>query len=238
MRQPVADPAATWPGLAHRAPSRGLPSWSIREPLARFIEAESAAAHGLRVLDVGCGVKPYYPCFSTAREYVGADLPGNPHADLVGSAELLPVDDGAFDLVLCIQVLEHVEEPAAVIRELHRVTRPGGRVLLSTHGVQVYHPSPGDHWRWTHTGLEKLFERNGSWRSVSVTPGAGTCACVGMLLATYIDLIGQRLHMVWASSLLVRLVNRCSGFLDRHVPSLRDSRPGALIANFHVVAER
>jgi SAM-dependent methyltransferase len=215
-----------------------LPSWSVREPLARWLDAEGRAARGLRVLDVGCGVKPYLPFFAAASEYVGADLPGNPHADLVGSAEQLPIDDGAFDLVLCLQVLEHVDDPAAVIRELHRVTRPGGRVLLSTHGVQVYHPSPEDHWRWTHTGLQRLLETNGSWSSVTVTPGAGTCACLGMLLATYIDLIGQRLHVVWATSLVVRLVNRVATALDARVPSLREPLPGSLFANYHVVAER
>jgi SAM-dependent methyltransferase len=227
-----------WAGRDHRAPSRGLPSWSIREPLARWLEAESRSAGGLRILDVGCGVKPYLPFFTSAREYVGADLPGNPYADVVGTAEMLPVDDGAFDLVLCLQVLEHVEEPGAVIRELHRVTRPGGRVLLATHGVQVFHPYPVDHWRWTQTGLERLFERNGSWRSITVTPGAGTCACLGMLLSTYIDLIGQKLHAVWASSLVVRFVNRVSGVLDSRVSSLREPIPGSLFANYHVVAER
>ena len=45
------------------------------------------------------------------------------------------MDDGAFDVVLCTQVLEHVEDPAQAVRELHRVTSPGGRVLASTHGV-------------------------------------------------------------------------------------------------------
>ena len=233
----MSESTSSWPGADRRKPSRGTPGWSIREPLARWLEAEGRAAAGLRVLDVGCGVKPYLPLFATAREYVGVDI-ATGHADLIGNAEQLPVPDGSFDLVLCIQVLEHVEDPARVIRELHRVTRPGGRILLSTHGTQTFHPTPTDHWRWTHTGLERLFEQSGSWRSVTVTPGAGTGACLGMLIATYVDLATQRLHVIRLGSLGIRLVNRVATLLDRMAPSLREPRPGSLFANYHVVAER
>ena len=68
-------------------------------------------------------------------------------------------------------------------------------MLASTHGVQVYHPSPDDYWRWTHAGLERLFRENGDWRSVTVTPGAGTTACLAMLLAIYVDLALARAHL-------------------------------------------
>ena len=234
----MADERGSWPGADRRAPGRGERSWSILEPLARWLEAEGAAAAGLRVLDVGCGVKPYFPFFATAREYVGVDVVETPYADLVGSVEQLPVEDGAFDVVLCIQVLEHVEEPARAIRELHRAVRPGGRVLLSTHGTQVYHPTPSDHWRWTHTGLERLFRTNAPWRSVSVTPGAGTGACLGMLLATYVHFAAKRAHAARAARPVNRAINRAAAALDARVPSLREPLPGSLFANFHVVAER
>jgi SAM-dependent methyltransferase len=208
------------------------------EPLARWLEAEGRAAQGLRVLDVGCGVKPYLPYFAGAREYVGVDVVPTEHADVVGAAEQLPLEDASFDVVLCIQVLEHVEDPARALRELHRVTRPGGRVLLSTHGTQVYHPTPHDHWRWTHTGLERLFETSAAWRSVTVTPCAGTGACLGMLLATYLNFAAKRLHAVWLGRLATRAVNRLAGWADRLAPSLGELRPGSLVANYHVVAER
>jgi SAM-dependent methyltransferase len=234
----VPDPLESWPGEDRRRPSRALQSWSVREPLARWLEAEGRSAVGLRVLDVGCGVKPYYPFFAGAREYVGVDLVESPQTDLVGSIEQLPVEDDTFDIVLCIQVLEHVDDPPRAIRELHRVVRPGGRVLLSTHGTQAYHPSPADHWRWTHTGLERLFTTSASWRSVSVTPGAGTCACLGMLLAYYVDLASKRAHVIWAGSLVNRAINRGAAAIDAHVTSLREPRPGSLFANYHVVAER
>jgi SAM-dependent methyltransferase len=232
-----------WAGHDRREPHRGDPSWSIRAPLAAWLraEAERAGADGrrYRVLDVGCGVKPYYPFFGPwASEYVGVDVVENPAAELLGPVEALPVADGSFDLVLCNQVLEHCDDPAQAVRELARVTAPGGRVLASTHGVEVYHPSPGDHWRWTHTGLERLFRSNGDWSSITVRPGAGTAACLGMLIAIYIDLLAQRLHAVRAGQWVNTLVNGGAAALDRRSRLLRDPVPGSLIANYHVTAEK
>ncbi len=126
------------------------------------------------MLDVGCGVKPYYPYFaSVASDYVGVDVVENPAAELLGSVEALPVEDASFDVVLCTQVLEHCDDPAQAVRELRRVTAPGGRVLCSTHGVQVYHPSPVDYWRWTHEGLRRVFEQNADWSSLDRRAGGG-----------------------------------------------------------------
>jgi SAM-dependent methyltransferase len=187
------------------------------------------------VLDVGCGVKPYFPFFSSvASEYVGVDVVANPNVDLVGPVEALPVDDASFDLVLCTQVLEHADDPAKAVSELHRVTAPGGRVLASTHGVQWYHPSPNDYWRWTHTGLRLLFERNAEWSTLSIEPAAGTGSGLAMLLAGFTE-VGLR-RTVLARG-VVWLINHAGAALDLY-PPLRATRPGSLIPNFHVVATR
>lgn len=57
---------------------------------------------------------------------------GYPPRVTSGKGEALPWDDGSFDLVTCQQVLEHVENVEAVVRELVRVTRPGGKIFVST----------------------------------------------------------------------------------------------------------
>ena len=47
----------------------------------------------------------------------------------------LPFQRGSFDAVACVDGIEHLENPFALIREFHRVLRPGGRVVLSTPNV-------------------------------------------------------------------------------------------------------
>ncbi|GAC1316764.1 MAG: hypothetical protein NVSMB25_03090 [Thermoleophilaceae bacterium] len=107
-----------------------------------------------RILDYGCAELPYRHFFSDEVDFVGADLPGNPHASLELRPDgTLPVADDSFDALLSTQVLEHVRDPALYLSECFRVLRPGGRMLLSTHGIFVYHPDPVDYWRWTCDGL-------------------------------------------------------------------------------------
>jgi SAM-dependent methyltransferase len=220
-----------------------MPTYAVRAPLARWLRDEAKRAHddlgAYRLLDVGCGQKPYEPLFAPyVASYIGVDPVENPHAELKGTIEDLPVEDGTFDVVLCSQVLEHCDDPARAIAELHRVTAPGGRLLLSTHGVQVYHPSPVDYWRWTHAGLEKVVSGNGEWASVRVSPASGTTACVAMLVNMYIDLAARRAHLGVLAKPVVAALNTLAEAVDARSARLRDPGPGTLHANFHVVAEK
>ncbi len=217
--------------MTRLTPSRTSVQYAVRSPLVEWLRAQDV--RGLAVLDVGCGDRPYRELFPGA---TGFDVPGNPHADLHGSLESIPVEDASFDVVLCLQVLEHVPDPAAAVRELRRVVRPGGRVLLSTHGVYPFHPNPDDLWRWTHQGLERLFLTNAEWTSVTVRPGAGTAATLAMMNAHALDLLLKRLHVRALGAPLVALLNTAGAALDEAVPLLRSTAPGTLHANYHVEA--
>jgi SAM-dependent methyltransferase len=235
----MAGELARWPGAERRRPRASSATWVVRSALARWLEdqaAELAGGEPVRILDVGCGVKPYYPFFAgVASAYVGVDVVENPAADLLGPVEALPVEDASFDVVLCTQVLEHSDDPTQAVRELCRVTRRGGRVLASTHGVQVYHPSPADYWRWTHEGLRRLFEQNAEWESITVTPAAGTASALAMLLGTYLEIGLRRTPLarppIWA-------LNKLAAAIDARSPRLSEPVPGSLIPNLHVVARR
>ncbi|HSV26541.1 MAG TPA: class I SAM-dependent methyltransferase [Sedimentisphaerales bacterium] len=119
---------------------------------------------GGSLLDYGCGERPYQDIF--ARRFssvVGADFPGNPAADFtVGPRGEMPsVADETFDAVLSTQVLEHVVDPCLYLAEARRVLKPGGVLILSTHGMFQHHADPNDYWRWTRTGLELEVSRAG-----------------------------------------------------------------------------
>ena len=112
---------------------------------------------GESLLDYGCGNKPYESLFRNKfKNYIGADLEGNKNAQVfIRDDGTLPSPDDSFDCVLSSQVLEHVEDPELYLREAFRVLRPGGSLVISTHGNWPYHPDPNDYWRWTIDGLQK-----------------------------------------------------------------------------------
>jgi len=128
----------------------------LRDALEPFVSREA-----LRILDYGCGGSPYRSLFPNA-EYRRADF--TPMAGLdyqVGSDSRIAAPSASFDLVLSTQVLEHVAEPATYLQEAARVLRPGGRLLLTTHGVYPEHGCPYDFSRWTTDGLRNLVNNQG-----------------------------------------------------------------------------
>jgi SAM-dependent methyltransferase len=128
----------------------------------RELSGELAVPPGGRVLDYGAAESPYRHFFAPDTDWVAADLPGNPDADVHLLADgSLPLPDDSVDAVLSTQVLEHVGDPGLHLAECLRVLRPGGRLLLSTHGLMVYHPDPIDLWRWTGAGLEHVVREAG-----------------------------------------------------------------------------
>jgi SAM-dependent methyltransferase len=131
-------------------------------PRLEALSGDLRVAAGARVLDYGCADLPYRHFFDAGADYVPADLPGNLHAVLELNADgTVPAPDESFDAVLSTQVLEHVTDPALYLAESFRVLRPGGRMLLSTHGTFVYHPDPDDYWRWTCAGLQRAVREAG-----------------------------------------------------------------------------
>lgn len=146
--------AMPWHRLAYIV--RALPAGL--EPLAAELRVPAAG----RVLDYGCADVPYRGWFPPGADYVAADLPGNPDATLELRGDgTVPLADESVDAVLSTQVLEHVTDPARYLAECLRVLRPGGRMLLSTHGLMVYHPDPDDYWRWTGAGLRRAVREAG-----------------------------------------------------------------------------
>src|SRR5437762_2659378 len=106
---------------------------AIRVQLERRVHRSWQPGTGLDLLDVGCNDRPYEAMLRPfVGRYIGLDIAAGPGVDLVGSADAIPAPDAAFDCVLCTQVLQYVPDPAAAIREMRRVLRPGGVIFLST----------------------------------------------------------------------------------------------------------
>ncbi|MGZ4201449.1 MAG: class I SAM-dependent methyltransferase [Thermoleophilaceae bacterium] len=150
------------PDDLRRAPRSHRLSYVIRALPAALEELSAELPRSGHVLDYGCADVPYRRLFAPDARYEAADLPGNPDAtvELLPDGSL-PHEDDSFDAVLSTQVLEHVEDPDLYLAECFRVLRPGGRMLLSTHGIMVLHPDPVDYWRWTCDGLRRAVREAG-----------------------------------------------------------------------------
>jgi SAM-dependent methyltransferase len=185
---------------------------TIRRLLSRVPLEDDAT-----VLDYGCADRPYRDLLPRRITYLAADLPGNPHAELELVDGLVPQPDASCDLVLSTQVLEHVERPDRYLDECHRLLRPGGSLVLSTHGVMYYHRDPEDYWRWTLPGLTRVLADHG----FRVDEAHGVLGLAAAALQIFQDAtmwkVPRRLHRLYA-----RLMQIAIAFTDRrYAPSTR-----------------
>jgi SAM-dependent methyltransferase len=142
-----------------------VPFNSSRERLQRETAAFAASIPaGAIVLDAGAGKSPYKPLFAHTH-YESADFGQleTEYATHTYTCDLtrIPVSDGRFDAVILTQVLEHVPDPLAVLNELHRVLKPGSRLLFSSPLFFEEHNQPYDFYRYTRFGVRHLFETSG-----------------------------------------------------------------------------
>ncbi|MEE4311336.1 MAG: methyltransferase domain-containing protein [candidate division KSB1 bacterium] len=76
--------------------------------------------------------------------------------NVVGDGHRLPLKDESVDVIICQAVLEHVKEPAIVVREMHRVLKKGCAIYVEIPFLQGYHADPADFQRYTIRGIERL----------------------------------------------------------------------------------
>lgn len=146
-------------------PSIFHPFFIIRSGLLKGISKQSAAISG-KLLDFGCGSKPYQSLF-IVDEYVGVDFENEGHShqneqiDIFYDGKKLPFTNNYFDAVLCSEVVEHVFNLDEVLKELNRVLKNQGKLLLTCPFVWSEHEVPHDFARYTQYALKDILEKNG-----------------------------------------------------------------------------
>jgi SAM-dependent methyltransferase len=138
-----------WRGLLD--PENGRIPVFLREEAAR-LPAQA------RVLDAGAGTRPH-AIFFKRQHYESCDMPGGFYEqkhDFECLLHEIPKPAETYDAVILTQVLEHVPNPAAVLRELRRILKPGGRILLSVPLNCPLHGEPYHFFQFTHHGIAVL----------------------------------------------------------------------------------
>ncbi len=199
LGQDPSDPAAVaerydaWAGSY----DDDLASWSYRAPATVAEVVTTRRASAASVLDVGCGtglVGRALRARGFAGRLVGLDLSqasldlaadrgGYDHLEVADLQQRLPCEDGEFDAVVCVGVMTYLPEVEAFWRELARVARPDG-VVVVTQREDLWHE------RGCQAVVDRL-EAEGRWRPLDLTgpapylpEGYGGGAAVGCYYLT------------------------------------------------------
>jgi ubiquinone/menaquinone biosynthesis C-methylase UbiE len=162
--------------------------------------ALAALPAGSRLLDAGAGERPYARHCAhlryVAHDFAAYDGSGDGSGlqmgswdqrglDIVADITAIPEPDGAFDAVLCTEVLEHVPDPRAALDEFARLLRDGGTLLLTAPFAALTHFAP----YFFSTGFSRYWYEHH-------LPAAGFRIVSLAANGDYLDLLGQELRRV------------------------------------------
>lgn len=191
-----------------------------------------------KVLEIGSRGKPSYTKYFPNR--IGVDIKEGLGVNTVASVYELPFDNNQFDLVLCIAVLEHLENPQKAIQEMRRVLKIGGKIIVSVPFLFPIHDAPGDYWRFTKFGLKKLFSEY--WEIEKLCAETNTQEMFAVLLqrlAYQTNLKFNRILKVFIF-LIARLIQKMPNFIKTVFGDItkKIKEPEAFASGFFLVAKR
>jgi SAM-dependent methyltransferase len=187
------------------------------QDLQTIVHLHIQNSHDLRILDIGCRNKSYYPVFAPyTSQYLGIDISDDPAGpDCLGSADSLPFPDETFDVVFCNWVIIYVENVAKVLHEARRCLRPGGLMILTTHGMWPLLGKP-NYWRFSRDGVEHILTGAG-FRVSRVVSNGGPALSLFQLLNLYVDLLARGKLVRVASPMLYFASNLLGEALDNRI---------------------
>lgn len=132
-----------------------------------------------RVLVVHAQDVPYKEFFSntftvTSNKSVEADLHADPYYKCLDQ-----IDSEAYSSILCTGLLEHIPDYQRFIDELHRILKPGGKLVIAVATISSIHEGPDDFFRFTPFGLATLFQ---SWSHLSMQGSCKPFETISILL--------------------------------------------------------
>jgi SAM-dependent methyltransferase len=149
------------------------------------------------LLDVGCGHVPLYGCYrDLVSEVTCLDWPNtehpSPHVDVYADlGRPLPLPADRYDSIVATDVLEHLPYPEVLWSEIHRLLRPGGKVIVGVPFMYWLHERPHDHLRYTEHRL-RLFCADHDLTVLECEPYGGVMDVAADVLSKILDAVGLR----------------------------------------------
>lgn len=132
-----------------------------------IVDLNEAIKKGDTILDAGAGDGRWKSKIIPSVKYISMDLGVGDstldysHLNIQGDLMNIPLEDDSIDVIICIQVLEHVTEPWTVLAEFYRVLKSGGILYLTCPQGVPLHQVPHDYYRYTKYGLQHLMQKRG-----------------------------------------------------------------------------
>jgi len=124
--------------------------WKFLEQELEKLEAQA------KILDSGCGHGDFASLFA-GHPFLELDIYPYPEVDLVCDLTLcVPFQENSFDLVVLMNVVEHVPEPQTLLKVVYQLLSPGGIAVVAVPFMLKIHQAPIDFARFTHYALQKM----------------------------------------------------------------------------------
>ena len=217
-----------WADRLKRTPLH--PQWLLgsSESTARWVTEHARG----EVLDIGAADRWIEPHLKHVKRYIALDYPATgqdlygAQPCLFGSASQLPLQDDSFDTVILLEVLEHLERPQQALKEIQRVLRPGGTLILSLPFLYPVHDAPFDFQRYTRFGLERELKATGFQieeldNTLGSSASAGLIASLAISGAILESLHNRRPGLILSPILVasIPLINLAAWGLDIIMPT-------------------
>lgn len=167
------------------------------------------------VLDVGAGESPWREWLPEGCRYRGIDIDNagdygmrDARSDIVYyDGRTMPFPDASFDGALCVEVLEHAQDPEALLGEIARVLKPGAVLLLTVPFSARRHHIPHDFHRFTRERLDILFASHGFTGPDIIERGNDIGVIASKLLVLTVRLLRPRKlwHAGWSVPMAILL---------------------------------
>jgi SAM-dependent methyltransferase len=136
-----------------------------------------------RLIDIGCGNKPYQSLMKNVTEYIGCDIVQSSleRVDVLCEANKIPLPSESFDTAFSTQTIEHVADHKGLVAESFRLLKKGGHFIVSGPMYWPLHEEPYDFFRFTRHGFKYLLEEAG-YTNIEILSNGGRWALTGQVI--------------------------------------------------------